>query len=79
LNVQTDLSFFDLIVPCGIQDVEMTSIAKEIELRGDSADPLLDVGSVGNVAAGMFAEVFDLAAVDMTEEQGSQMTQMMHR
>ena len=30
LNVSTDLSYFDLIVPCGIPDVEMTSISKEL-------------------------------------------------
>lgn len=30
LNVRTDLSFFELIVPCGIQDVEMTSLAREM-------------------------------------------------
>ena len=30
-NVTTDLSFFDLIVPCGIQNVEMTSLARETE------------------------------------------------
>jgi lipoate-protein ligase B len=29
LNVTTDLSAFDLIVPCGIPDVVMTSVAKE--------------------------------------------------
>jgi lipoyl(octanoyl) transferase len=29
LNVTTDLSYFDLMVPCGIADVEMTSIARE--------------------------------------------------
>jgi lipoate-protein ligase B len=29
LNVSTDLSFFDLIVPCGIPDVVMTSVAME--------------------------------------------------
>ena len=30
LNVNTDLSFFDLIVPCGITSKPVTSIAKEI-------------------------------------------------
>jgi lipoyl(octanoyl) transferase len=30
LNVNTDLSYFDLIVPCGIQDVVMTSVATEL-------------------------------------------------
>jgi lipoyl(octanoyl) transferase len=36
LNVTTDLGYFDLIVPCGIQGVSMTSIAREL---GDSAPP----------------------------------------
>jgi lipoate-protein ligase B len=31
LNVTTDLSFFDLIVPCGIQAVTMTSISRELD------------------------------------------------
>jgi lipoyl(octanoyl) transferase len=34
LNVTTDLSPFDLIVPCGIPNVVMTSVAKELEGRG---------------------------------------------
>jgi lipoyl(octanoyl) transferase len=34
LNVTTDLSYFDLMVPCGIADVTMTSLAREIESRG---------------------------------------------
>ena len=33
LNVATDLSYFDLIVPCGIPDVVMTSIHRELEER----------------------------------------------
>jgi lipoyl(octanoyl) transferase len=36
LNVNTDLSYFDLIVPCGIKDVVMTSVAAELG-RDDSA------------------------------------------
>ncbi len=36
LNVTTDLSYFDLIVPCGIQGVVMTSVARETG-RADEA------------------------------------------
>jgi lipoate-protein ligase B len=36
LNVSTDLTYFDLIVPCGIRDVVMTSVAMESG-RTDSA------------------------------------------
>jgi lipoyl(octanoyl) transferase len=31
LNVTTDLSYFDLMVPCGIAGVEMTSVARELD------------------------------------------------
>jgi lipoyl(octanoyl) transferase len=33
LNVLTDLSFFDLIIPCGIEDVETTSMKRELAER----------------------------------------------
>lgn len=33
LNVTTDLSYFDLIVPCGISGVQMTSIQRELGER----------------------------------------------
>ena len=36
LNVSTDLDYFDLIIPCGIRDVVMTSLAQELG-RTDSA------------------------------------------
>jgi lipoyl(octanoyl) transferase len=34
LNVSLDLTGFDLIVPCGLAGVEMTSVARELELEG---------------------------------------------
>jgi lipoyl(octanoyl) transferase len=41
LNVQPDLRAFDLIVPCGIEGVEMTSIVRELGLadRGAGLEP----------------------------------------
>src|SRR5688500_7585412 len=65
LNVVTDLSFFDYIVPCGIQDVEITSIEKELRLRGDAVPGSLGVSSVGSAAAGVFGEVFGLEAIHL--------------
>jgi lipoyl(octanoyl) transferase len=29
INIRNDLSIFDLMVPCGIENVEMTSVLKE--------------------------------------------------
>ncbi|HJQ11801.1 MAG TPA: lipoyl(octanoyl) transferase LipB [Gemmatimonadaceae bacterium] len=57
LNVTTDLSFFDLIVPCGIDGVVMTSIARELGLDDVAATDVRD-----RVTA-KFAEAFDLTAV----------------
>jgi lipoyl(octanoyl) transferase len=37
LNVTTDLSLFDVIVPCGIPDVRMTSVAAETGAGADQA------------------------------------------
>lgn len=53
LNVTTDLSLFDLIVPCGIPDVVMTSVARE---RPELADPW-EQTRTAVVAA--FGEVFE--------------------
>jgi lipoyl(octanoyl) transferase len=60
LNVTTDLSYFDLMVPCGIAAVEMTSVAKELKTTDDSA------GNLGRLmrseVVDAFAEVFSLEA-----------------
>ncbi|MEW6420143.1 MAG: lipoyl(octanoyl) transferase LipB [Deinococcota bacterium] len=34
LNVTTNLQHFELIVPCGLSDTQMTSVAREYKLRG---------------------------------------------
>ena len=55
LNVTTDLSYFDLIVPCGIPNVEMTSVQKEL---GERAPRDLWNRSLDAVILG-FAQAFD--------------------
>ncbi len=52
LNVTTDLSYFDLMVPCGIPGVEMTSIAREL---GAAPPGVTDV--VANAVAAGFGLV----------------------
>lgn len=43
LNVTTDLKYFDLIVPCGIEGVRMTNVLKETEGDGRSREEPLAV------------------------------------
>lgn len=60
LNVSTDLSYFDLIVPCGIKDVIMTSVAVEL-CRPDPATLWEETRQA--VIAGM-ADAFELQPVE---------------
>jgi lipoyl(octanoyl) transferase len=64
LNVTTDLSLFDLIVPCGISGVTMTSVARE--RPDETVDPvaLWAETRAGVIAA--FGEVFDRDMSDGT-------------
>ena len=57
-NVSTDLSGFDLIVPCGIPDVVMTSMRREL---GPGAD--VSMSEVMRRVAAAAGAVFDLAPV----------------
>ncbi len=60
LNLTTDLSYFARIVPCGIDGVEMTSVA--LERPAAAGDPPLWPRAVAAVIAG-FERAFDLTAV----------------
>jgi lipoate-protein ligase B len=59
LNATTNLSFFDLIVPCGISGVVMTSISRELGLER------LAMTDVRDRVTASFAKTFGLTAVMM--------------
>ena len=62
LNVTTDLSYFDMIIPCGIDGVTMTSIEREIA-SNTSQSPPATVDAAAEIAAPVFGELFDLMPV----------------
>lgn len=54
LNVTTDLTYFDIMTPCGIDGVVMTSMEKERPAQ------IVTVDDVAVTAAQRFAELFEL-------------------
>ncbi|WP_027481438.1 lipoyl(octanoyl) transferase LipB [Deinococcus pimensis] len=64
-NVTTLLSHFDLILPCGLQDTQMTSLERELRARGREVPPMHEV-KARTVRA--FEETF--ASYDWTLPQG---------
>ena len=71
LNVTTELSYFDLMVPCGIADVTMTSLQREIELQGaerrSSGSDLWRL--TGENVSAAFAELFQLEKTALAQEE----------
>jgi lipoate-protein ligase B len=68
LNVTNDLAYFDLIVPCGIQGVVMTSV--ERELGGDAPAP----EEVRRDVVRAFREVFGFSMDDAATDPGLRTT-----
>lgn len=55
-NVNTDLSYFDYIIPCGIQNKQVTSLEKELGRK-------LDMNEVKEVVKRYFEVVFDVELI----------------
>ena len=63
LNVDTDLSYFDLFVPCGIADVVMTSTTRELGRAAPSLDAMKQFTTLA------FGTVFALSPVQTTRAE----------
>ena len=63
LNVSTDLSYFDMMVPCGIPQVTMTSIASELGRA-------VSLEEVANRVVAAFTSVFHLTKADPSLRSG---------
>lgn len=63
LNVNTDLSYFDHIVPCGLSDIQVTSMER---LTGER----LEMDTVADQVASAVATTFDLELVEETTAAG---------
>ncbi|MGH7562234.1 MAG: lipoyl(octanoyl) transferase LipB [Gemmatimonadales bacterium] len=64
LNVSTDLSLFELIVPCGLHGVTMTSVAREL---GAGAEPDVLWPATRDAILRGFETVFERALVGVSE------------
>ena len=62
LNVSVDLSYFDLMVPCGISGVVMTSMERETGAR-------IPLGDVAAAAAAALGDVFSLELYERSEQE----------
>ncbi len=63
LNVNTDLSYFEHIVPCGIDDKAVTSMQREIGRE-------VDITEVERELLGQLAKLFEMEIVDAEMEKG---------
>jgi lipoyl(octanoyl) transferase len=63
-NVNTDLRYFDWIVPCGLRDKGVTSLQKLLGRQ-------VDMDDVAERAVRHFVEVFDLEMVEAVESRES--------
>lgn len=61
LNVNTDLSYFDMIVPCGIENVKMTSIQRWLAKNEE-----IDMPEAEDAIVKAFSQVFNITNTKTT-------------
>lgn len=61
LNVNTDLSKFNFIIPCGIQDKQVTSIERELGTK-------IDVEECKNLVKENFSRVFNVELIPASDQ-----------
>lgn len=61
LNVNTDLSYFDMMVPCGIENVRMTSIQRWL-----AREEFIDMPEVEESIIKAFTQVFNITNTNIT-------------
>jgi lipoate-protein ligase B len=66
------LSYFDLMVPCGIQSVTMTSISQEMREMGSDSNSAMKQVEASVVEA--FGSVFELTPRDVAHLAGVAIT-----
>lgn len=71
LNVDTDLSWFDAIVPCGLPDAEVTSLARLLESAAPSFDAVVAAYRT------VFEQRFDSRLVEVTSSPLDSRTEAM--
>lgn len=64
LNVTTDLSYFDLMVPCGIQGVTMTSVEQELLSRAAATCPAFPPSLGEDVEHAVIASACDVFGLE---------------
>lgn len=83
LNVTTDLSYFDLMVPCGLPGVDMTSVERELLERSESGlclapSPALN-DDVRESTVRAFGEVFERTPRSISDDVLRHLLDKSHR
>ena len=73
--MNTHLDYFKLIIPCGLSDKGVTSLAREVNMHQTSEELSLDLSEVARHLTHHFAQIFERRALWISDrELTSQLT-----